>query len=133
MSDAINGNSFGDQPHKMVDEELLYYIAGPMTGIPEYNYPAFTAACTVLRANGMKVVSPHEVPWPEDHETMDVEELWTEMMHRTNELLATVGGFILLPGWAHSRGALRELEVVRERKLPVLFLDWTGSVLARVS
>ena len=37
------------------------YIAGPMTGYPEYNYPAFEATAKKYRDLGFRVTSPHEV------------------------------------------------------------------------
>ena len=37
------------------------YIAGPMTGIPEHNYPAFHAAVAKLRAEGYAVTSPADL------------------------------------------------------------------------
>lgn len=36
------------------------YIAGPMSGIPEWNYPAFHAAAKKLRDEGYTVYSPAE-------------------------------------------------------------------------
>lgn len=36
------------------------YLAGPMRGIPEYNFPAFYAAAAALRAHGLNVWSPAE-------------------------------------------------------------------------
>jgi hypothetical protein len=36
------------------------YIAGPMTGIPEWNYPAFFKAADKLRKEGYTVFSPAE-------------------------------------------------------------------------
>lgn len=36
------------------------YVAGPMRGIPEFNYPAFNAAAAKLRAEGHTVFNPAE-------------------------------------------------------------------------
>lgn len=36
------------------------YIAGPMSGIPEWNYPAFLTAAKKLREDGWRVYSPAE-------------------------------------------------------------------------
>ena len=40
------------------------YVAGPMTGLPELNYPAFNAAADRLRARGWHVENPAESPAP---------------------------------------------------------------------
>ena len=40
------------------------YIAGPMTGLPDFNYPAFNAAAAKLRALGLEVLNPAENPPP---------------------------------------------------------------------
>ena len=37
------------------------YIAGPMTGLPALNFPAFHAAASALRALGHQVVNPAEI------------------------------------------------------------------------
>lgn len=36
------------------------YIAGPMSNIPQYNFPMFEAVAVALRADGWAIVSPHE-------------------------------------------------------------------------
>ncbi len=36
----------------MIDKGATIYISGPMTGYPEYNYPAFMAAEKKLRSLG---------------------------------------------------------------------------------
>lgn len=42
------------------------YISGPMSGMPEHNFPAFNAEAARLRALGYDVVNPAELnPEPE--------------------------------------------------------------------
>lgn len=105
------------------DLSLAYYLAGPMSGLPEYNYPRFDQACALLRNEGLEILSPHEVLRPGNHVEMQKEALWEYMMGETRELLERAGGIILLPGWYTSRGALAELSIVREYKLPTWFFN----------
>ena len=37
------------------------YISGPMTGLPEFNFPAFHAAAAKLRERGHAAVNPAEI------------------------------------------------------------------------
>ena len=105
------------------DMNTTYYLAGPMTGIPEYNYPAFREAAAALRDAGLHIESPHENPWPNDHEKMSESQLWQAMMDLSREQVNRSEAIILLPGWYLSSGALRELGWAKERKLPVYFYD----------
>jgi hypothetical protein len=82
------------------------YVSGPMTGIPDHNFPAFNAEAARLRALGYEVVNPVDVN--PDHGTP-----WAECLR--NDLLALLqcDGIALLPGWESSRGAALELHVAR--------------------
>lgn len=98
------------------------YIAGPMTGIPEYNFPAFMRAAEVLRQNSYEVVNPAELdmqnpemakvlakataPWgcPEGMTLKD-------FMKRDLPALLECDGIVLLPGWATSAGVKIERAV----------------------
>lgn len=77
----------------------LYYIAGPMTGLPEFNYPTFHAVAAACRERSWEVVSPAELfegklglPWAD------------YMKHGLKAMLDCTN-VIMLPGWASSRGA----------------------------
>jgi hypothetical protein len=101
--ESVNGTEVTDP------RQYQHYLAGPMSGYPEYNYPAFSEAVAVLRVNGFIVFSPHETPWPEGHDLMMENDLWEYMMKETDKLLTQCNSIILLPGWASSRGAKAEL------------------------
>ena len=76
------------------------YIAGPMTGIPDYNYPAFRAAEHHLRNLGHEPVSPAG-------ELVDGWQ-WHDYMRRSLAAFLTCDAVAMLPGWLHSRGARLE-------------------------
>lgn len=74
------------------------YIAGPMTGLPEFNYPAFHAEAERLRALGYEVENPAENPDPQCG-------TWLGYMRMAIRQLMTCDAIALLPGWQWSRGA----------------------------
>lgn len=84
------------------------YVAGPMSGLPEFNYPAFHAAEDALRGAGYRVLSPAitiDPPAPEDARP------WDWYMRRALRSLTYADGIALLPGWQDSRGAALEVHV----------------------
>jgi hypothetical protein len=88
-----------------------HYLAGPMSGYPEFNYPTFTSTTIMLRQSGFVVYSPHEVPWPTAEATLnDQEALWKYMMRQTRKMQRRCNSIILMAGWASSRGAKIELQ-----------------------
>jgi hypothetical protein len=85
------------------------YLAGPMTGLPEFNYPAFHAEAARLRALGFEVVSPAEIN-PEGG-------TWHECMRRDVAMMVTCDQIATLPGWTNSPGA--QLEVYIGQRLGI--------------
>jgi len=90
-----------------------YYLSGPMTGIPEWNFPAFHSAAADLRAKGWTIVSPAEL-------TTDTSKSWHECLRTDLRALCDCEGLILLPGWEHSNGAHLELHVAHRLGLKIL-------------
>lgn len=104
--------------HIVAVPEKPLYISGPMSGIPEYNVPAFKECTFSLRGEGLKVVSPHELKVPTH---LQDEELWQHMMNECFKIIPTCGGIILLQGWSRSRGVRRELLWFLDERMPVYF------------
>jgi len=85
-----------------------------MTGMPDYNYPAFHAVAERFRQAGWDVVSPAEnfggyVDLPrESFLRMDVSQI------------ATCDAIAMLPGWRESRGARMEYLIAHELGMEML-------------
>jgi hypothetical protein len=88
------------------------YIAGPMTGFPELNFPAFHAATAEWRAKGWHVENPAEI-------NADPKKGWNECMRADIPRLVTCDAIYLLPGWKLSRGARIEAHIARELGMAV--------------
>jgi nucleoside 2-deoxyribosyltransferase len=75
------------------------YLAGPMSGLPLENYPAFNAEAARLRAIGYRVENPAENP---------VQRTWQAYMRQALTQMLKCDAVALLPDWQRSRGALIE-------------------------
>ena len=96
---------------------MKLYIAGPMTGYPGFNFPAFHAAARVLRAQGHDAVSPAE---QFGGNTTLPYQVYTR---HDAELILTVEGIVLLDGWGKSTGAKTETALGLWLGLPFFYLD----------
>lgn len=91
-------------------EPTRYYLAGPMAGIPEHNFPYFEKAVTHLRGQGYMVLSPHEIDHGETPEQRGSKS-HAEYLKKDFMVMLACDGIILLPGWMKSRGATAELNL----------------------
>ena len=111
------------------------YLAGPMTGIPHFNYPAFDEAAAFLRSQGNVVFNPAD----HDRKThgKDISNLagcaFTAAKEhgfdRRKALKADLSwicdyaeAIAMLPGWTNSSGARAENALAQALGLHVIHL-----------
>lgn len=84
---------------------MKLYLAGPMTGAPDFNYPAFNEAAVQLRAQDFEVVNPAE--------NFDGDQSlgWSTYLRLAVRQVTECDAVALLPGWEGSRGARLELSI----------------------
>jgi hypothetical protein len=96
------------------------YIAGPMTRIADYNFPAFYERAAQLEALGYRVYNPAETdisdsyPYDEVHDTVNWtvnSEAYELYLKRSLWHLTQCNAINLLPNWETSKGALLEWQV----------------------
>lgn len=89
------------------------YISGPMTGIPDNNFPAFFAMEERIRAAGDLPVNPARFP---------VQPTYDDTIRLDLEVIAMAAdGAVFLRGWEHSKGANIEMDLIRSIGIPVMF------------
>jgi Domain of unknown function (DUF4406) len=117
---------------------MRIYLAGPMTGIPEFNFPAFNSYAYALRKMGHVVFNPAERDI-QRHGGVDI-SIGNET--GCQKVAAEVHGFSLrdaladdceficknadaiamMPGWENSAGAMAEWHLAKALKLKFLYL-----------
>ncbi len=114
---------------------MKIYLAGPMRGIPQSNFPAFDVAAERLRADG------HEVFNPADHDRslgLDGDSTVTTGIRRelfradTDWICREADAVALLPGWEKSLGATAERALALAVGLEVIYLDGAASPVESV-
>lgn len=99
---------------------MLFYLSGPMTGLPDFNYPAFNENAAWLRAKGLQVINPAENFGGNEELPRE------EYMRRDVEDLLRADAIILMDDWYKSAGSRLELEIAKQIGLEVWRLDREG-------
>jgi hypothetical protein len=90
------------------------YIAGPMTGKPDLNFPLFHREAARLRAEGWHVENPAEL-------CKDIAGQWNACMRRDLAALLKCEAILMLPGWEWSRGASLEHYIAQRLEMRVIY------------
>jgi len=98
-------------------QENSIYIAGPMSGIVDHNYPAFHSAAQFLRSRGWTVFSPAEI----NADAIETGRPWSCCMRKDLAELVKCEAIFMLSGWKESKGATLELHVAERLGMTVIF------------
>lgn len=121
----------------MMETPKVIYLAGPMQGYPQFNFPAFAQAAAYLRGFGHRVFSPAERDLSRygdkisvGNATGDVKQAEKDHGFSLRSALADDTEFIcmeadtiaLLPGWEHSKGAFAEWALSKALGHDIIYL-----------
>ena len=115
---------------------MKIYLAGPMRGIPNFNFPAFDYAADLLRKEGHEVFSPAEHDRAvygdgiADNTSGSEREAVEKHGFAIRDALAAdlrwiclyADGMALMPGWEKSKGAVAEASVAAALGLFIITL-----------
>ncbi len=108
---------------------MRVYVAGPMTGLPEHNYPAFHDAADRWREAGHLVLNPAELDQPDPSAPVVHDEL--ALVLASDYYKRDIGAMLqfrveavaVLPGWQSSIGAQLEVTCAKAFGWPVYRAD----------
>jgi hypothetical protein len=114
---------------------MKVYIAGPMTGYEEFNFPQFFQAERELIALGHTPLNP---AWNNGLNLQEAVEnanydgrSWQDYMRKDLNFLSQADALCVLDGWKNSKGARLEVHIARQLDIPVMFLE-DGKLVPRV-
>lgn len=115
---------------------MRVYIAGPMTGHPLWNFPAFDQAAQELRAYGYTPVNPADldraVGFDPARDTPSPAFL-REALARDMVAICSCRAVAVLPGWKKSLGALVEVSLAVRLGLTILDADTLDDITREVT
>ena len=91
-----------------------YYIAGPMSGRPENNYPAFRAMEQFLRSNGVRNIKN-----PVAIADGDMNRAYDYFIREGLKMVTQSNAMVMLDGWESSRGARLEFHTALVLGFPI--------------
>ena len=108
------------------------YIAGPMRGIPYFNFAEFDAAAAYWQNKGWRVMSPADLdreigfdPYglPADYDWQDLTLIGFDLnaaIQRDVDALSKCDAIFMLEGWENSKGARAEKAIAEWRGMQVI-------------
>lgn len=134
-------DSFLSKIEKLLPDEEFWYLGGPMTNRPAFNFPAFDEASKFLREKGYIIASPAEFDHEKERarllESADGENQDSEWENALARDLCIVShplclGMIVIEQWYMSNGAQLETFVTDKLGKPIYELLPPGELLGPI-
>lgn len=123
-------------------KQKTYYLAGKMSGIPQFNVPEFFRVAALLRQQGYKVINPAELDSEQcrlaalrsltgEKTDLPKDETWGEIMGRDiTSVIDDVDGVALFENWVDSPGARLECftAYLLGKQIRIVRIEKDGSV-----
>lgn len=120
-----------------MSERKKVYIAGPMRGLPQFNFPAFYKAEAMLDLWGLDALNPARMDIKDNKATFNhnmnrssggdviAENTFTieDAFTRDFQAIIAADAVMVLPGWKQSQGANREVAFSTSIGKPVYLYD----------
>lgn len=104
-----------------------YYISGPMTGLPLFNFPQFNEVAAALRSRNYSVINPAEEVDQllafSSYDSLASIPRRIALLEVLTALLTKSNALILLPDWKGSRGARLERRIAKALEYPIF--EWS--------
>ena len=133
-ADSVVVYSYNWTPTNEAARKCRLYIAGPMRGIPFFNFPAFDSAYEELTDIGYEVVSPADLDRVHGFDPYKLPESWdwtkvpenfdlTAAIDRDIAAIRSCDAVYMLEGWENSVGARAEKAIAEWCGKEVLFQE----------
>jgi hypothetical protein len=99
-------------------KDKIVYLAGPMSGLPNYNREAFFAEEKILQKGGAIVLNPATSP--------DGLRSHDSYMRIALAMLGEADLMVVLPGWEKSVGVAMEMDFAAKNKIPTYMVSGDG-------
>lgn len=109
----------------------FYYLAGPMSGCPGFNFKKFNELANAMREADLNIVNPAELDEEQvrlaltmspDGTNAEHDAMWADCLRRDLEIVTHPNcvGVVMMDGWEHSTGARLETYVAAALGLETL-------------
>ena len=102
---------------------MILYIAGPMSGITDHNFPMFDGVKKALLDRGHTIISPADLSRNAGDyaigDSISSPEQYARMMRLDIQEILGCEGIVMLPGWRNSRGAKFEFLMCTILGIPI--------------